>query len=156
MHFNKALFPNKIRNMFQNKTRNLYLLPLWTVSACQGPVLGPAQSIQKGLGISFCSCPGLSLPDRPHSLVRKFPLLQDHSSIPAFLKNNVHWSCWGPKSCICIRIFWGIHGDELHLYNDERWNIQWSLTWTWQILTNLMVCILQEFILSIVMRAGDI
>ena len=45
MHFNKVMFLNKTRNLFLNKTRNLSLLSLWTVSARQGPVLGPAQSI---------------------------------------------------------------------------------------------------------------
>ena len=41
MHFNKVMFPNKTRNLFLNKTRNLSLLSRWTVSARQGPVLGP-------------------------------------------------------------------------------------------------------------------
>ena len=40
---------------FPNKTRNLSLLPLWIVSARQGPVPGPAQSIQTGPGTSLCS-----------------------------------------------------------------------------------------------------
>ena len=46
MHFNDVPFPNKTINWFPNKTRNLSLLPLWTVSARQGPVLGPVQSIR--------------------------------------------------------------------------------------------------------------
>ena len=45
MHFKNVMFPNKTRNLFLNKTRNIPLLPRWTVSARQGPVLGPAQSI---------------------------------------------------------------------------------------------------------------
>ena len=69
MYFNKVMFPNKTRNLFLNKTRNFSLLPRWTVSARQGPVLGPARSILTGRGIPLCSCPGLSLSDKPHSLV---------------------------------------------------------------------------------------
>ena len=85
MHFNKVMFPYKSRNLFLNKTRKLSLLPRWTVSARQGPVLGPAQSILTGPGISLCSCSGLSLSDRPHSLVSYLTLLQDHFAIPASL-----------------------------------------------------------------------
>jgi len=69
VHFNTVLFQNNTRNLFPNKTNNISLLPLWTVSARQGPVLGPVQSIQARPGTSLCSCPGLSLPDRPHSMV---------------------------------------------------------------------------------------
>ena len=69
MLFNMVLFPKMTRNMFPNKTRNLSLLLLWTISARQGPVLGLTHSIRTGPGISLCSCPGLSLPYRPHSLV---------------------------------------------------------------------------------------
>ena len=53
VHFNEVLFPNKAKNLFPNKTWNLSLLPLWTVSARQGPVLGPAQLIQTGPGLSL-------------------------------------------------------------------------------------------------------
>ena len=48
VHFSKVTFLNKTRNLLPNKTRNLPLLPRWTVSARQGPVLGPAQSILTG------------------------------------------------------------------------------------------------------------
>ena len=69
-----VMFPNKTRNLFPNKTRNLSLLPPWTISAMQGPVLGPAQSIQTGTGTSFCSCPGLSVKEAslPGQLVYPF------------------------------------------------------------------------------------
>ena len=43
MHFNKVMVSNKTRNLFLNKTRNISLLPRWTDSTRQGPILGPAQ-----------------------------------------------------------------------------------------------------------------
>ena len=45
--------------------------------------------------LSMLLC-GLSLPDRPHSLVSYFSLSQDHYCIPASLYNHVPRSCWGP------------------------------------------------------------
>ena len=68
MYFNEVLFSKKTRNLFQNKTSNPSLLPIWPVSASQGPVLCPAQSIQTGPGTSLCSFTGPSLPSSPHSL----------------------------------------------------------------------------------------
>ena len=54
---------------FLNKTRNLSLLPLWTVSAGQGLVPIPASINPKRTGISLSSLFGLSRQGRPHSLV---------------------------------------------------------------------------------------
>ena len=39
MYFNEILVSNKTMNRFTNTTRNLSLLPLWTVSARQGQFL---------------------------------------------------------------------------------------------------------------------
>ena len=47
------------------------------------PVPGHAPSIQTGLGTSLCSCSGLSLPSRPHSLFLLTIPKQDQESLSA-------------------------------------------------------------------------
>ena len=74
---------------FSSKTRNISLLPLWTVSAHEAPLPVPVRCIPKQEQESLCSWPILSLPCSGLFLVR--------------------WQCaeTGPfcKSCLSVKSF---------------------------------------------------